>query len=163
MAVVKEGHSRFLAFVGIWVAAYVCCAAAIAFFYGLGHAETVIYPFKDRSEQGAAALQTAAAAMLSVSWAIWLGLSRKRSRGMMVLLTAFGVEASLIIYAVAGLEVTTRNWRSPLDLIFRSTFFAEYNWLTFILEIGPVMSGAVALFLFVALKVGDQESLVVQA
>lgn len=163
MVVVRDRYSRFLAFISIWVAAYMCCAAAIVFFYGLGHAATSIYSFRDRSEQNTAVFQTAAASMVSVSWAIWFGLSRKRSRGMMVLLTAFAAEVSLTIYAIVGLEVVTGNWRSPFDIIFRSTFFAEYNWLTFILEVGPVISCAVALFLFLALKAGDHEPLGVQS
>jgi hypothetical protein len=163
VATARERHFRVAAFIGVWIGSCLCCALAIVFFYGVGHAGTYIYPFKDRSEQVVAALQTAIAAMLISSWAIWFGISRKRSRGMAVLQAALATEASLTIYALAGLQLAIRDWRSPLDLIFPSTFFAEYNWLTFILEVAPVTSCAVTIFLFLRLRGGDQRPLVGQA
>lgn len=149
----RNRHFTAMIVAGIWTVSCVCCASAIIYFYGLDHAATVIYPFRSHTEQGAAVVETAVVAMLCSSWAIWFGLNQKRSPRRMALRGAVGTEVSLAVFSVVGLQVALANWRSPLDLIFRSTFFAEYNWLTFVLEVAPVTSCVVGLLLFWVAKV----------
>lgn len=151
MGIGQDKHLPWVAFLGIWVGTCICCALAIAFFYGLGREGTTIYPFKDRAEQTWAVLQTSAAATLSSSWGIWFGARRKRSPAMNMLRTAFATQVSLTFYSIIGMQLATKNLRSAFDLIFRSTFFAEYNWLTFILEVAPVTSCGATLLLLVFL------------
>ncbi len=57
--------------------------------------------------------------------------------------TGLGIQISLTLFAIAGWQITT-----SLDLIFPSTFFAEYNWLTFILEVAPATAVAAAVLLY---------------
>jgi hypothetical protein len=133
----------------VWMGTCICCALAMICFYGLWGTGT-IYSFKTHAEQGAAVLQTASAATLSSSWAIWFGTRRKRSLTMMILRTASATQASLTVYAIVGMQVATANWRSPFDFIFRPSFFAEYNWLTFIMEVAPVTSIAAGVLLLLS-------------
>ena len=135
--------------VGIWAVGCVCCAGSIMYFYGLGHSSTVLFPFKSRSDQMVAIAETAAAAMFLSLWIIWIALNRKRNRAVSAALSsAIAVEISLAVFSLLGLEISMRDWHFPLDLIFRSTFFAEYNWLTFVLEVAPVTSFVIGLLLF---------------
>jgi len=69
---------------------------------------------------------------------------------MMMLRTASATQASLTVYAIVGMQVATANWRSPFDFIFRPSFFAEYNWLTFIMEVAPVTSIAAGVLLLLS-------------
>ena len=141
----ENRYSKAIIVAGIWIVSCLCCASAMMYFYGMVDAATVFDPFKSRSEQGAAVVETAVVATLCSSWAIWFGLSRKRSRITMALWAAIGTEVSLAIFSVVGLQSGLGDWSSSLDPIFRSTFFAEYNWLTFILEVAPVTSCVVGL------------------
>ena len=130
------------------------------YFYNMALGATVVYPFKSRTEQGAAIVETAVIATLCSSWAIWFGLSRKRSRIIMALCAAIGTEVSLAVFSVVGLQSGLGDWSSSLDPIFRSTFFAEYNCLTFILEVAPVTSCVVGLLVFWVARVDRGASLV---
>lgn len=127
-----------------WIGIYVCCGLAIICCYGLLSAGT-LYPFKSHLEQIAAAARTAATATLTSVWVLWLGGTRKRNIATLLLRTGFGVWASLALYAIVGFRVS--GWGTWLDLIFPSTFFAEFNWLTFIFEVAPVTALAASLFL----------------
>lgn len=133
----KIANSRYICGALAWIGTWICCTLAMMYFYSLSGTRTVD-PFKSHFEQSVAVVRTAFAATLVVSWAIWLGVRRKSSFLVAVLKTGSAVEASLILYAIVGLRVAVADWRSPLDLVFPSTFFAEYNWLTFILEVAPV-------------------------
>ncbi len=62
------------------------------------------------------------------------------------------IQIFLSIYAIVGLQL-----RGKQELIFPSTFFAEYNWLTFILEVAPTVSVATSLLLFLSQKIGPPE------
>jgi hypothetical protein len=66
----------------------------------------------------------------------------------MAIHAAIWTEVSLTVFSLVGMQIALTNWRSPLDLIFRTTFFGEYNWLTFVLEVAPVTSCVVGLLLF---------------
>lgn len=146
MTVGRDRSLRCFRIAGL-IGTSLCCALAMVCFYGLWGTGT-IYPFKTYSEQVVAVFLTALAATLSSSGAIWLSTRRKRSLTMMMLRTAAATQASLTVYAIVGMQVATANW--PFDLIFRSTFFAEYNWLTFILEVAPVTSIAAGTLLLLS-------------
>jgi hypothetical protein len=122
------------------------------YFYDLWGTGT-FYPFKTHAEQRVAVFLTAFAATLSSAWAIWFGTWRKRSLTMMMLRTASATQASLTVYAIVGMQA---NWRSPFELIFPSSSFAEYNWLTFILEVAPVTSIAGGALLLLSTKLYAQ-------
>ena len=102
------------------------------FFYGLWGAG-VKDPFRTHLEQNIAALRTALFATLACSPVLWFGAKQARSFPTAILKTGIATQVLLTLYALAG-------WQSPgiLNLIFPSTFFAEYNWLTFIFEVAPV-------------------------
>jgi len=125
------------------------------YFYGLFGAG-IIYPFRNHFEQGIAVFRTALTATILSSWAIWFGARGKGELGSILLKTGLATQASLTLYAIVGLQVAIADWRSPLDLIFPATFFAEYNWLTFILEVALVTSVAASLLLYLFLRRGPQ-------
>jgi hypothetical protein len=104
-------------------------------------------PSETHFEQGIAVLRTVLAATLTSSWAIWLGAGQKRGLAMTLLRTGFPTQLALTLNAIAG-------WRSPasLNLIFPSTFFSEYNWLTFILEVAPITTVRASLLLFLSFR-----------
>lgn len=116
-----------------------CCALAIVFYFGLLRAGTVD-PFRSHFEQVVAALRTALVATVASLWAILFGLRGKHRLAIAMLRTGLAMQFSLTLYALLG-------WRSPssLNLIFPSTFFAEYNWLTFIFEVAPTTAIAASL------------------
>jgi hypothetical protein len=135
----------YLSILLVWVGTYACCALAVIYFYGLLGAG-VIYPFANHLEQGFAVLRTALIATLASSWTLWFGARRKDWLLTTLLKIGVTTQITLTIYAIIG-------WRSPssLNLIFPSTFFAEYNWLIFIFEIAPITSVASTLLLYVSL------------
>lgn len=144
MIVGKNVNSRYVVITIAWLCTWICCTLAIVYFYGLS-GNGVVDPFRSHFEEVVAALQTALVATLASSWAIWFGAKQKRSLVMAMLRTGFATQVSLTFYGIA-------DWRSPssLNFIFPSTFFAEYNWLTFIFEVAPVTSTAAILpFLFI--------------
>jgi len=126
-----------------------CCALAIIYFYSLLTAG-VLYPFKSHFEQVVSGLRTAVFATLAASWAIWLGMRGKRSLSITMLKAGVATQASFTVFAVIGLRVAIASLRSPLDLVFPSTFFDEYNWLTFILEVAPVTSATAGVLLYLS-------------
>lgn len=156
MATEQNGNSRYLAFASIWAGTCISCALAIIYFFGLLGAGTVD-PFRNHFEQGMAALRTALVATLAPSSAIWLGATRKRGLAIVILRTGLVMQIALTLYALLG-------WRSPsfLNIIFPSTFFAEYNWLAFIFEVAPATSVAAGLLscamMFLSHRGVDEES-----
>lgn len=123
-----------------------CCALAIVFYFGLLGAGTVD-PFRSHFEQGIAALRTAFIATSVSLWAIFFGSKGKHRFAVVMLRTGLAMQFSLTLYALLG-------WRSPssLNLIFPSTFFAEYNWLTFIFEVAPTTATAAGLLSALCLR-----------
>jgi hypothetical protein len=141
---------RYLLIATVWVGTCICCAVAMIYFYSLLESG-ILYPFHSKFEECVVSSRTALFATLVSSWAIWLGAKPKRSIVMALLLTGFATQLSLTLYAVVGWEPIS-SWLGHVDFIFPSTFFAEYNWLTFIFEVAPVTSIAACLLLFSSLK-----------
>lgn len=152
MSIVLCTGSRYFTAAIVWVITCVCCAIAMAWFYGLFSAGT-IYPFKSDWELGFAVLRTAFIATLVSSWAIWLGTGRKRSLAMIFLRIGFAVQASLTIFAIlgSGIVLGSSKWQA-VNVVFPSIFFGEYNWLTFIFEVAPTTSIAACLLLFLSFR-----------
>lgn len=117
----------------------VSCALAIIYFYGLLRGAD-IYPLGGNREQGIAAARTAFSATVVSSWAIWIATKQGLRLTTALWRLGLGIQISLTLLAIAGWQSASR-----LGLIFPSTFFAEYNWLTFILEVAPATSVAAAL------------------
>ena len=91
----------------------------------------------------AAKVSVVTAALSAVTW-IWPVIRGRRiSVARIALQVGLGTQAILAILAVVG-------WLSPIS---PSLFFAEYNWLTFILEVGPVVSATVMLLTICAISV----------
>jgi hypothetical protein len=146
---------KWIASLVIWFATCAFCVAAIVCVYGLARPETLLYPFRTRAQQTSAACFTAAAATLCSAWAIWFGLSQQRNALSKALYVAFGTGISYAAFSAIGLQICLADWRSPLNLIFPSTFFAEYNWLAFIFEVAPATSCFVGLLVFLLVKDGN--------
>lgn len=134
-----------------WVGATICCAFAMIAFYGL-LGNRILFPFKTHADQIIAVSQTALAATVISSWAMWFGARGKPDLKTVLLRTGVGTQLSLTLFAVTGLLATLLDRHSPLDLVFHSTFFAEYNWLTFIFEVAPLTSIAACLLLYFCLR-----------
>jgi hypothetical protein len=139
--------SRYVPITAALSGTFISCALAIACFYGLWSKE-IIYPFGNHSEEVVTVLCTATIATLVSSWAIWIGTSRKRSLAMTLLRTGLPIQASLTLYAMVGLRMAITWNSSHVNLVFPSTFFSEYNWLTFIFEVAPVTSIGASLLLY---------------
>jgi hypothetical protein len=141
-----QQHSRSVRKAIAWLGTCLCCALAIVYFYGLLGTATVD-PFKDHLDQVITASRTALIATLASSWAIWFGARPRHSLWMAALRTGFATQISLTLYALLG-------WRSPsfLNVIFPATFFAEYNWLTFILQVAPVTAIASGILSYLTLR-----------
>jgi hypothetical protein len=66
-----------------------------------------------------------------------------------MLRTAVATQATLTLFAVLGLQLAIASRQLPLgDWVSPSTFFAEYNWLTFTLEVAPATSVAAFILLY---------------
>ena len=142
LVITQDLRSRYLACAIIWTSTCLISSGAMIYFYGLFGMGTVD-PFRSHFEQGLAVLRTTLVAMLASLWVIWFGMRRRRGLVNAIMRTGLAMQFSLTLYALLG-------WRSPapLNLIFPSTFFAEYNWLTFIFEVAPVTSVAASLLVY---------------
>lgn len=145
LAMVSD-RRRFLTACGVWLGTFVCCALAIVRFYGLLHGHDV-YPLGGNREQAIAAVRTGLIATFASSWAIWIGTSQRSRLTTALWRTGLATQISLTLFAIAG-------WQSPpsLDLIFPSTFFAEYNWLTFIFQVAPATAIAASFLLYLSYR-----------
>jgi len=130
---------RFITVSTAWLGTCVSCVLAIVYFYGLLRGAD-IYPLGGDREQGIAAARTAVFATVVSFWAIWIATKPGVRLTTALWRVELGIQISLTLFAIAGWQSASR-----LDLIFPSTFFAEYNWLTFILEVAPATSVAAAL------------------
>jgi hypothetical protein len=120
-----------------------CCllssAALIAAAYDLFKAPPP-FPFRDYRQEVVAVFHVALVSTCFLSWIIFSGSSGVRSFTSL-LVAILKAQASLTIYGLLG-------WRLPSTWINPSTFFAEYNWLTFILEVSPPLSIISGMLLF---------------
>lgn len=122
-------------------------AIAIHYFYGL-HGTATLWPYENLQEQEVAILRTALIGALASSWAIWFGARWARSRRTFALCGALGALITLILYGIAGCggvlggDYTNAYLNRASGFIFPSTFFSEFNFLTFIFEIAPTTAAA---------------------
>jgi hypothetical protein len=137
--------SRFIFIATAWILTFLCCALAMAYFYGL-LSGGLFDPFKNYTEEGLAVLRTAFPATLLSSLAIWIGIKGNHGLRGIFLRTGIATQISLTLYAIAGWQPISDHL-GAVNLIFPGTFFAEYNWLTFILEVAPVTSLSASLLL----------------
>jgi hypothetical protein len=129
----------------------------MCYFYDL-HGAATLYPYKSQFEQDIVIIRTALIATVASSWAIWFGVRRGHSRGIVMLRTGLATLLTLALYGVAGCGGvlgggwTIGGWHSSTDFIFPSTFFSEFNFLTFIFEIAPTVAVTEALLAGLCLR-----------
>jgi len=122
----------------------VCCAGAIFYFYDL-HDAGMLYPFKSPFDQGLGLVRTALIATIASSWAIWFGVKRGQGPVRAMLRTGLATLLTLVLYGFAGCGGVLGSVHGSTDFIFPSTFFSEFNFLTFIFEVAPTVAVAEAL------------------
>jgi len=132
------------------IGTFLFCAVAVAYCYGLQNGRT-LDPFKSYSEELAAVLRTALTASVLSSWGVWVVLRGKRSFWSILPRMGSATQISLTLYAILGWQPVSDRLGS-LNIFFPSTFFAEYNWLTFIFEVAPVTSIASSVLLYAFLR-----------
>lgn len=143
----KGWRQRALCVVLILSGACLCCAVAIFYFYGLHNDAANMYPFKRPLDQDIVVIRTALIATIASSWAIWFGTRRGQSRGIVMLRSGLATLLTLVLYGVAGCGGVLGSVHGSTDFIFPSTFFSEFNFLTFIFEVAPTVAVAEALLL----------------
>ncbi|MGB6932667.1 MAG: hypothetical protein WBD91_07805 [Acidobacteriaceae bacterium] len=90
--------------------------------------------------------------------AIWFGVRKERRAAIIALRTGLASLFTLTIYGIAGCggvlggNLNIGGWHLSTDVVFPSTFFSEYNWLTFIFEVGPATSLFSALLLYTLVR-----------
>jgi hypothetical protein len=137
-----------------------CCAVAIVHFYGL-HGAATLWPYKSQFEQNLVIIRTALIATLVSSWAVWFGARRKHNFVPVMLRTGLATLVTLALYGFAGCGgVLGGDYHNAIggllsDLIFPSTFFAEFNFLTFIFQVAPVVAIAEGILLYFALRCSE--------
>ncbi len=137
----------------VWGGMLICCTLAIKYFYGL-HSTATLYPYKNQFEQNVAVVRTALIATVASSWAIWFGIGKEHRVVIVALRTGLASLLTLTIYGIAGCggllggDSIVGGWHRSTDAIFPSTFFSEYNWLTFVLEVAPTTSLFAALLVY---------------
>lgn len=124
----------------ITAATWLCCAISILYFYGLT-GEPALYPFQSYIGEILAVIRTSLMATVLSLGVVWIGSHRGDSPKKALLLAGVYFQASLSVYALAGWYFHT-TWLTP------STFFAEYNFLTFALEVAPTTSAAGVVLLY---------------
>jgi hypothetical protein len=137
----------------------ISCAMAIVHFYGL-HGAT-LWPYKRQYEQNVVIFRTALIATLLSSWTVWFGARKKHRFATVMLRAGLASQVTLTLYGIAGCggvlggDYHAAFWRRSSDFIFPSTFFAEYNFLTFIFQVAPVMAIVEGFILFLSLRCTD--------
>ena len=160
MAIKPSRTSRIVAIALALTGTCACCAVAIVHFYGL-HGTATLWPYKSQFEQDLVTIRTALIATLVSSWAVWFGARQKHSFAPVMLRTGLASLVTLALYGFAGcggvLGGDYRNATMHLlsDFIFPSTFFAEYNFLTFVFQIAPVVAIAEGTLLYFALRCSE--------
>jgi len=136
----------------VWLGTWVCCGLAIVYFYNLWG--SIHYPFASRSQQIIIAFRTALIATIISSGISWLVTGSNPRLGIRMLRAALTTQATLTVFAVSGLRFAIATRQLPIvDWGFPATFFAEYNWLTFILEVAPATSVGVSFLLYLCSNV----------
>jgi hypothetical protein len=113
-----------------------------------------LWPYKSLLEQRIAILRIALIGALASSWAIWFGARLGRNPRTFALWAALGTLITLVLYGIAGCggvlggNYENAYWNGASDFIFPSTFFAEFNFLTFIFEIAPTTAVAEFILLY---------------
>lgn len=128
--------------VTILLCIFVSFAALIAIAYGLLSAPP-LYPFVSYRMEWLAVLGTAFISTCFVSWLVFVAKKRTRTFPNLAAVIV-AAQASLTIYALLA-------WKMPSTWMNRSTFFGEYNWLTFVFEVSPAASLIVGCLLFILL------------
>ena len=141
----KGGQLQRAIFVAVILAGTcVCCSGAIFYFYGL-HGAATLYPYKSQFEQDIVVFRTALIATVASSWAIWFGKWRGHGPGIVMLRNGLATLLTLVLYGVAGCGGVLGGVHGSTFFIFPSTFFSEFNFLTFIFEVAPTVAVAEAL------------------
>jgi hypothetical protein len=149
--------ARCVSILAVLLATCVGCALAIHYFYGL-HGAATLWPYKSLFEQDVAIARTAAIGTVASSWAIWFGARRGRNTRSFALWAGLGILVTLVLYGWAGCggvlggDSRIVAWNEVTEFVFPSTFFAEFNFLTFIFEIAPVTALAEVLLLYLFSK-----------
>ena len=123
----------------VLLVAFLSCSALIAVSYDL-LGEPPLFPFSTHGQEARAVISTAFVATGFLSWIVFLSASKKRTL-LNLFIAALSAQASLTVYAIL-------SWSTPSTWLNPSTFFAEYNWLTFIFEVSPALSIIVSVLLF---------------
>ena len=145
-------RSRYIPVMVAWFGTFVICALAIMYFFDLHWAEP-LDSFRSIHEQVFAILRTDLIATLLSSWAIWLGAKGTHKLGMILIRTGLATQLSLTLYGMAGCGGVFGGDSRLAHLIFPSTFFSEFNFLTVIFEVAPVTSIAASLLLYGSLRI----------
>jgi len=148
----RNFRSRFIPVMVAWFGTFGICASAIFYFFNLHWADPY-YPFTSIPDQVFAILRTALIATLLSSWAIWLGAKGKHKLGMILIRTGLATQFSLTLYGIAGCGGVLGGYSRYSGIIFPSTFFSEFNFLTVIFEVAPVTSIATSLLLYGSLRI----------
>jgi hypothetical protein len=144
---------RCVSILGVLSGTCLACALAIHYFYGL-HGAATLWPYESVVGQDVAILRTAAIGTLASSWAIWFGARMARNFRISALWAALGTLITLVVYGILGCggvlggDSKIAIWNAVTDFIFPTTFFAEYNFLTFTFEVAPTTAIAEAILLF---------------
>ena len=147
----KAQARRWLSIAGTWTVAFGVCAISISYFYGfLG--PDVLFPFKTQPEELMAAVRTALVATAISVWAIWFGAKSRGGIPAILLWTGLGIQATLTLYSILGLQICISIASANTELFFSGTFFSEFNWLTFIFEVAPATALSACLLLFITAR-----------
>ena len=130
------------------VSCYLFCVVSIVCFYSL-LSSSLRYPFLTYSDEALAVCVTAAIAILVILPSLLFSGHMRLSFMSTVLRIGICDQLLLTLYAVAG-------WPAPTTPVNPSTFFSEYNWLTFIFGVAP-MTALAAGALSYYLHKGDEE------
>ncbi len=131
----------------------ITCGLAFHYFYGL-HGAATLWPYKSLLDQYIVIFRTALICTIASSWAIWFGARRGSNPRTFALWAALGILITLVLYGIAGCggvlggDSNIAEWNLVKNLIFPSSFFSEYNFLTFIFEIAPTTAIVEVLLLY---------------
>lgn len=107
----------------------------------------------------AAAISVSTVLLSFVTWVAPVMYARRMSYLKACLIAGFGTEMLLALRALLSSQVFF-DWKSQSYFIDHfvspSTLFAEYNWLTYVFEVGPLISLMAALLTGVALRVAKR-------
>jgi hypothetical protein len=107
----------------------------------------------------AAAISISTVLLSFVSWIAPVMHARRMSYLKACLIAGFGTEMLLALRALLSSQVLF-DWNSKSFFIDHfvspSTMFAEYNWLTYVFEVGPLISLMAALLTGAALRIAKR-------